>query len=241
MLTEAESQLSTFVAQNYALTGELLTAAAAFKDFGIPVGMFQKALDNTEFVEALKERGIIFERFNDDWTALSLTPIQLLVANCLLDLTDTRSQKKKLQDLDTSTATYQSWLKDPVFKDYIHRRAEQLIGENQHEVDTALLDRIRAGDLKAIAYYNEYTGRYVPVSKTQTANIDIAAIIVKVIEIIDEHVTDKNDKLRVGEELKKLISMRNMASAIVGEHDQIVIPAIVKMSALTELGDSNDA
>jgi hypothetical protein len=233
LLSELELQLVTFIDQQYQLTGELLTADRALREFGIPAASMSAALNNKEVKDALVERGIIFERFDkDDWTSQSLSPIQLLVANALLDLTDTRSQKKKLQDLNTSTSTYNAWLKDPVFKDYIHKRAEQLIGDNKHEVDMALLDRVRAGDLKAIAYYNEMTGRFVPISKTQTANIDIGGIIVKVIEIIDECVTNKADKMLVAEKLKQLISTRNLAAAMIGEDDPIVIPAVVKMSEI---------
>lgn len=234
-LTELELHLVTFIDQQYNLDGRLLTAERAFNEFGIPKNDFSKAIANPNVVAALTERGIVFERFSDEsWTSKSLTPVQLLVANSLLDLTDTRSQKKKLQDLGTSTITYNAWLKDPVFKDYLHRRAEQLIGDNKHEVDTALLDRVRAGDLKAIAYYNEMTGRFVPLSRTQTANIDIGGIIVKIIEIVDECVTNKNDKIAVGERLKQLISARNMANAMIGDDDPIVVPAVVKMSAIEE-------
>jgi hypothetical protein len=232
-LTEFETQLVTFLTQQYGLTGKLLTADRALQEFGIPAGEFTKAIENPNVRAALVERGIVFERFDESsWTSKSLTPIQLLVANSLLDLTDTRSQKKKLQDLETSTVTYQAWLKDPVFKEYLHKRAEQLIGENQHEVDSALLDRVRAGDLKAIAYYNELTGRFVQASRTQSGNVDIQSIIVKIIEIVDECVTLQEDKLKVGQKLKQLISARNMAGALVGDDDPIVVPEVVKMSSI---------
>jgi hypothetical protein len=233
MLSEFDLQIITFLDQQYQLTGQLLTADRALRDFGIPVGEFTKTMENPLTRKALEERGVIFERFMDDsWVSKSLTPIQLLVANCMLDLTDTRSQKKKLQDLNTSTITYNAWLKDPVFKNYIHQRAEQMIGDNKHEVDTALLDRIRAGDLKAISYYNEMTGRFVSASKTQSANIDIQSIIVKIIEIVDECVTSQQDKLAVSVKLKQLISARNMAGALIGDSDPIVVPDVIKMSAI---------
>ena len=231
-MTEFDLQIVTFLDQQYQLTGQLLSADKALKDFGIPVGEFKKTLAKESVKNALTERGIVFERFNTDWTAKSLTPVQLLVANALLDLTDTRSQKKKLQDLGVATVTYNAWLRDPVFKDYLHFRAEQLIKDNRHEVDTALLDRVRAGDLKAISYYNEFTGRFVQQSRTQSANIDIGGIIVKILEIIDEVVTSGPEKQLVSLKLKQLIAQRNAASGMMGEEDAIVVPEVVKMSAI---------
>lgn len=229
-LSDFESNLVTFLDQHYQLTGQLLTADRAHKEFGIPVGKFKEALDNSEVREALVARGIIFERFErDDWTKESLTPIQLLVANQLLDLTDTRTNKKKLQDLNVSTLQYNAWLKDPVFKNYMHKRAEQMVGDNKHEVDTALLDKVRAGDLKAIAYYNEMTGRFVQ-QRGPANSVDVSMLIVKIVEIIDEEVKDPDTLLRLSERLRGLIAARNTANALIGAgEDAIVMPEIVKV------------
>lgn len=235
-LNDFESNLVTFLDQHYQLTGQLLTADRAFKDFGIPVGQFKAALDNTEVREALVTRGIVFERFErDDWTSQSLTPIQLLVANSLLDLTDTRTNKKKLQDLGVSTIQYNAWLKDPVFKDYLHKRAEQMIGDSKHEVDTALLDKVRAGDLKAIAYYNEMTGRFVQ-QRGPANQVDVGMLVVRILEIIEEEIDDGDALVRVGERLRGLIAARNTANALIAsEQDAIVVPEIVKVREVKAL------
>lgn len=237
-LTSFESDLITFLDQQYQLTGELLTAESAFQNYGIPVGKFKRALENPDFKEALTERGIVFQRFDkDDWTKESLTPIQLLVANSLLDLTDTRTNKKKLQDLGVSTLQYNSWLRDPVFKNYLHKRAEQMIGDNRHEVDTALLDRVRAGDLKAISYYNEFTGRYTPQRYNGQSNVDISMLIAKIIEIIGDEVSDPDTLYAISTRLRGLIAARNTANALLGsgDSDTLPVPEVVKAAPIPEL------
>lgn len=236
-LNDFESNLVTFLDQHYQLSGELLTAERAFKEFGIPVGQFKAALDNTEVREALVERGIIFERFErDDWTKESLTPMQLMVANQLLDLTDTRTNKKKLQDLGVSTLQYNAWLKDPVFKNYMHKRAEQMIGDNKHEADAALLDKIRSGDLKAIAYYNEWTGRFVQ-QRGPANQVDVGMLVIRVLEIIEEEVEDPETLVKIGERLRGLIAARNTANALIGaEDDAIVVPEVIQVREVRALG-----
>jgi hypothetical protein len=225
-INDFEANLVTFLDQQYALTGTILSAEKAFKEYGIPVPKYKSAMENPDVRRALSERGIIFERFDvDDWTSKSLTPIQLLVANSLLDLTDTRTNKKKLQDLEVSTQTYNAWLKDPVFKDYIHKRASQMIGENEHEVDLALLDRIRSGDLKAIAYYNEMTGRFVP-QRASSMQVDPVNLVTKILEIITEEVSDPKELMNISNRLKSMIAARTVAGALVGEEEPIMVPEI---------------
>jgi hypothetical protein len=124
--------------------------------------------------------------------------------------------KKKLQDLGLTTARYNVWLKDPVFAKYISTRAEQLLMENRHEVDLALMDRVRAGDLKAIEYFNEMTGRYVrPRSNSYGINGgDVMRIIEEMIEIVDLRVSNKQEKLAIAEDLKRLIEVKALAQGL---------------------------
>lgn len=231
-----KSLLLSFIEQHFNLTGQILSAEKAYEEFGIPHTHYNSVLNDTACREALIEKGVIFERFEkDDWTSKSLTPTQLAVANTLLDLTDRRSEKKKLQDLEVHTQTYQSWLKDPVFKEYIATRARQMIGDNEHQVDLALLDRIQAGDIKAITYYNEMTGRFVPqrAFTTRTDQVDVQNILVKIIEIITEEVSSKDDAMRISNRLRALVTARNVAGALLSdESEPIQIPEVIKVREL---------
>lgn len=234
-LTEFEVQLVTFLGQHYQLHNVLLSQDKAFEDYGIPVEKYKRALANPLFKQALVERGIVFERFDtDNWTSKSLTPIQLLVADCLLDLTDTRTNKKKLQDHGVSTLQYNAWLKDPVFKDYLHKRASAAIGDNAHEVDLALLDRVRAGDLKAIELYYEMTGKFVK-QRANASQIDPTNLITRIIEIIIEEVSDPDEAKSIAQRLRALITARNVAGALVQDEEPIIVPEITATRELKEL------
>ena len=225
--------LMSFVEQHFHLTGEFLSQEKALEDYGIPAGHYKQLLENPACRTALEEKGVIFERFeNKDWTAKSLTPLQLLTANTMLDVIDTRSQKKKLQDLGVHTQTYQAWLKDPVFKEYLGNRAAAMLGDNAHEADLALLDRIRSGDMKAISMWYEMTGKFVP-QRANAANVDIQNVLIKVIEIITEEVTDPQDAIRISNRLRSLAMARNVAGALTGSEDEpIEVPEVVPVREL---------
>lgn len=215
-LTEDDLSILVFCEQHWNLSGSLPTVERA-EELGLPRESYEKALLKAEFQEALSERGIVLRNAKQGFKAKTLTVEQMAVANTLLDLTDTRSQKKKLQDLGISTVKYQAWLKDPVFRSYLQERAENVLGDNAHEVNLALLDAVRSGNVKAIEYYNEYTGRYVPVSKRPSSSspqVDVHGILTAMIEIIQKRVKDPEIQGLIGQDVKELIERNAIAHAL---------------------------
>lgn len=240
-ITPEQLDLLTYVHTHYQLYGTIPSEDAA-SEYGIPRKLFIDAFNNSTFRSALEERGIILKRFEgDDWTSKGLTPHQLLVANQLLDLTDQRTTKKKLQELQVNTQTYQAWLKDPAFAAYLKTRAQQLLGENDHEVNLAFLDKIRSGDIKAVQFYYEMMGIYVP-QRAGVNQVDVQGLIVKIIEIIDDVVDDNDIKFVIGERLKRLIATQHMASQLVnGSNTEppvgpLSLPVIKDVTATSEDG-----
>lgn len=248
-ITEDELQFITFMHQNYSLTGSILSMASAEDLIGIPEDEYRKLMSDDRILNALEERGVVLKSpvgsSSDQVVSIkewqkqaqlkSLTPQQLIVANTMLDLIDTRSQKKKLQDLNVSTTTYNTWLKDPAFQDYLRTRAESMLGENQHEAHLALLDKVRMGDLKAIELYYEYQGIYTRASASQVnANqvaVDVQNLLVRIIEIINDEVDDPQTAARIADKFKGLMQARTIAGELVQE--QIVQPEIANARVIT--------
>ena len=182
----------------------------------------QKCFAKKSFREALEERGIIFRKEINDFKKYTLSPEQLLVANAILDYTDTRSQKKKLQDCEVSTQQFQQWMRDPVFVDYLNERSAHIIDNSAFEINNALMDEARRGNIKAIEYVNEMTGRYIPIHKRVGHNqsgVDVHGLIMKIIEIIQVRVTDPEVQLAISEDVSRLIAAQNTASALLGSND----------------------
>ena len=180
VLTTGEKSLLSYFEQNWFLHGSLPTRELCVKS-GLGGVIFDKAIKNPAFKEALERRGVATKN------SAILTPEQLTTANVMLDLRDNRSQRKKLQECGVTTAKWEGWLRDPNFRQYLQTRAENLLGDNLHESHLALLDRVRSGDIGAIKYFNEITGRYVPAGNEK---VDVNGILMKVLEIIQRHVTD---------------------------------------------------
>jgi hypothetical protein len=207
-ITDEQDEFLNFLEQYWFEFGLIPTSERA-KEMGVP-DHYYDFFKSANFRAACRERGIslrgleiIGRGTHAEWKRYMLSEQQLTVANVLLDLTDTRSAKKKLADLGIPTQTYQSWLRDPGFQNYIRARAENALGDNQHEAHLALIDRVRSGDMGAIKYYNELTGRYVPASQGGNA-MDAMMIVMRVLEIIQQRVQNPELQSVIATDLMKL-------------------------------------
>lgn len=229
---------ATLVITHYNLYGKLLTDVEARDVYKLKLEDFTHYMAQEVVIEQLKESGVLrgYETSKRarrkarlktdaegnvvepqmDWRDSTLTPKQLLVANTMLDLIDTRSQKKKLQDLNVSTSLYSTWLKDPVFQNYLRSRAESLIGETGHEAHLALLDKVRMGDTTAIKLYYEMTGQYTPGNaKSEIQQQDFRQLLVAILEIINDEIDDPAVGSRIADKFRALIGARNTADALI--------------------------
>lgn len=208
---------------------------AICEEYGFTEAEFKAYASHALVVAALEERGIKAKFFNPDpavETRSKLSAIQLIVANSMLNLTDTRPPKKKLQDCGVTPYQYQSWLKDPDFKQYMVDVSEGLLNDVQHEVLLSLIDKAAGGDLGAIKYYNEMTGRFVESSKTNTGGsaVDFQQMIVRIIEIVVDEVDDPNTAARIADKLKGLVMGNQVAGLI---ETPITQPEIAEARHLT--------
>lgn len=250
ILSEFELSFVTFMHQMYALEGMMMTEAQAENLLKIKPKQFRRLITDPKVIAALEERGVTdrpvgvgeHETPEERLAFQALAPLQLAIANSMLDLVDTRSQKKKLQDLNISTQTYATWLKDPVFSNYMRKRAEQMLGENQHEAHLALLDKVRMGDIKALELFYEMQGMYTRVSASSanaaSVAVDIQNLLVSIIEIINDEVDDPSTAARIADRFKGLMTARTIAGELLNTPtlpDGTVIhqPAIAPARVLT--------
>lgn len=219
-----EYELLTFTEQYFLAKGEHPNEAIA-EQFNYDKKLFRSCVKNELFNKALAERGITpYIALNADGsTKWTLTPQQLRVANCILNLTDNRSKKKKLTDLGIPSNTYESWLRDPNFTGYLRARGEALLGDIAHEAHQGLAENVRRGDLASIKYFNEITGRYVPAAEGK--GVDVRSLLIQVIEIIQVEVADLPTQQRIAD---KLIAIAKGSAGVPQFNGQptIAVPAV---------------
>lgn len=213
-LTKEQYDLLLYFEQYYWRRGGLPTYEQITSE-GIELEetFYLETWNNSRFLDGLRGRGIpehLLDVRRGAFNGKILTEKQLTVANAMLDLLDKRSRLKKLTELGVSTAEYNSWLRDPVYRQYCLDRAEDLLGSNQHVAHTALIDRVQQGDLGAIKYFNALTGRYrdTPASgKAVEVNVQNnygMEQVIAIIEIIQRHVKDPATLAAIGDDILAL-------------------------------------
>lgn len=192
-LSESEYDLLVWLEQYYLLNSSLPTSETVTNE-GLDAVLWVGCLKKESFINAAVERGIPSRLFSGVNTK-GLTEEQLLVVNSLLDLTDNRSRRKKLAEAGISTQKFETWLRDPVFSKYLTERSEALLSSGQHEANLALMDRVRSGELPAIKYFNEMTGRFTPASKNSAVG-DSKLLLIRVVEILQIHLSEQPEVLQ---------------------------------------------
>jgi len=190
-LTEREVRIVNFIEQKYYETGQIPTNEIICAMLNLPRQVPINAWKKELFRKSLTARGISLDTNKDNPGIL--TQEQLLVANIILNIHDKTTIRKKLETVSTALGkkitvqTYNGWLQQPAFQNYIRTRIEKEFGNTDTAAKMAHIRAIHDGDMNAVKLYYEMTGLYNP---RLQVDVNIEAVIMNVIEIISRHVQD---------------------------------------------------
>lgn len=229
-LTPKELQFCSYVDQIFRITGELPTFERCKNSLGFVNRSEYDRMWNSRSVRTyLQGIGVDVERATNNSDVL--TPIQLLVINTLLDFNDPRPDHKKLKDLQVPTKTFSAWKRDPAFKAYLRKRVELIVGDDTDEIDRSLFERARDGDIQAIKYFNEVTGRYRPaVDGAGNRLADVQFLILKVQEILLRNLQNQPELLRtIAAELEALANNASVGETVLSPLPSSIITSTVNV------------
>lgn len=179
-LNDKERKIISYCEQQWFLQGVLPTPETLCDKFNITHRAIKQFLDNEEVQQSFDARGIPTISGRD------LTPEMITALNTMLNVYDRRSERKKLADMGLTERKWDSWRRDPKVQEYMATRTEQILSGALPDAHLALVERVRNGDLGALKFYYEMTGRYTG----QGSNLDIRDLLNRVFEVISLHVKD---------------------------------------------------
>lgn len=198
--SEKQLRFMDFLEQCYYITSGLPSKDKALAAVpGLTASEYARWIESDDVLNHMSEvRGIdLRETRNTE----ALTAEQLVVANTLLNLSDKRSERNKLKDLKVSPAKYEAWKKDPAFQQYMRHRAEAALGEAIPDIHMALIDVAKRGDISGIKLAYEMTGRW---SSKTVGDLNVEFLLMKVIEVIQRHITDPEKLISIADDLALL-------------------------------------
>src|SRR5882672_10947872 len=173
--------------------------------------LIEQIMLSEEWVTAVRERGIPWEEFD------GLTSEMHYAIALICDPTDRRSLERKLKDLGLSYNQYRAWLRVPAFNEAVTTLSEQMLVDSIGTVHTALVGAANKGDINAIKFFYEVTGRYDP-NKKQV--MDIMVVLAQIVEIIQRHVTNPEQLSAISTDLKMLAAVAVPSPGLTGGMQQ---------------------
>lgn len=111
-----------------------------------------------------------------------------------------------------STTELDGWMRQKEFGAALSAKAEDNLRKYIPIADQALGQLVQQGDMKAITFLNQLTGRFDP--NARSGSIDIPAMLMQVQDIILRHVTDGAVKRNIARELIALASGQSHFTAL---------------------------
>lgn len=231
-LTAEDEIFLDFVVQCFVSEG-LLPTEARIKEAGFEKTQWRRLLNSQPYLERLIAEGIpkgqLIELRSGRRDRKVLSELQMTAVATYMDLHDPNSQRKKLAELGIPSNTWAMWLRDPVFQQYIQQRATNMLKDNRHEGIFSLLQKVRAGDIRAIETYLDVTGVHskTPVghpSNNSGSPLDVKAFLVRVMETIQKHVPNPDVMDAIANELLSYAQAEGFASRVMVELEPINLP-----------------
>lgn len=179
------------------------------QDRSLTVPFLAELVHTPKFKSALEARGIPAE------TPVGLTAEQAYALTVMTDQSLNLDPFQRLKKLGISWATWQGWLKQPIFAKVYGKTSEDLLRSSVPAALTALAARAQAGNNDAIKYLLAITGYYDPTAKSQNAEYE--RVISAMMDAVELYVEDPEALRKIASTVSEAASKWNVPLAIDGE------------------------
>jgi hypothetical protein len=160
-----------------------------------------------KFQRSLEDRGIASTK-NPNLTLRQETFLQAYLNPLNLKPPQTVAKQMKI-----STIELDGWMRQKHFAEAMSAKSEENLRKYIPMADQALGQLVQQGDMKAITFVNQLTGRFDANAKSQ---VDVSALLIAMQYIIQKHVRDPITRRNIARELISL-AQGNSSSTVIPE------------------------
>lgn len=202
--TTDEWHMITFVEEYYHTEKELPTPKTISDKTGYGIKRIARCLSSEVCETILHNRGIPTDFSANARPRDYLTPEQLAAVNTYLNFADTRPLEVKLRELEIPISRFYGWMKNKHFKDFLRSQSEEGLEDALSFAHRELVGKAGRGDVHAIKFLYEVTGRHTGIHSNNQHNIRL--FLLQTIEIIQKHVQDPVVLQKIAAEFEALLS-----------------------------------
>jgi hypothetical protein len=115
------------------------------------------------------------------------------------------------RQLKITVTELDGWMREKHFAEAMSSKSEDNLRKYLPLADQALGQLVQSGDMKAITFLNQLTGRFDPNARQ---NLDVATFLLAIQEIIQKHVRDPITRRNMARELMALAQGQNSGTVI---------------------------
>lgn len=175
------------------------------QDGGLVVGDVELVWGSSKFQKSLADRGIgvsgdgLLSLRQETFLQAYLNPLNLLAPQVLA-----KRMRIGVAELD-------GWMREKSFAAAFKVKSAENLERFLPLADQALGQLVQSGDMRAISFLNQLTGRFDPNARNQ---VDVAGLLLMVQDIVLRHVRDPVTKRNIGRELVALAQGNSSVSVI---------------------------
>jgi hypothetical protein len=154
------------------------------------------------FIKAMENRGIRIPASVD--APVDLSKAQLAAIITMTDYLDRRNAASKLKTLGLTTTQWNAWMRDEKFKNYVHDLSAKGFVDGVHMAQVGLAKKLEDGDVNAIKYYYEVTGRYQGGDSGNQQHVRL--IITRLVEVLQRRIKDSDLLAEIGRDFEIILS-----------------------------------
>lgn len=159
----------------------------------------------SKFQRSLQDRGIATTKNPN------LTLRQEMFLQAYLNPMNMKPPQTIAKQLKISIPELDGWLRQKHFAEAMSSKSEENLRKYLPLADQALGQLVQQGDMKAITFINQMTGRFDP---NRSQAVDVAALLLAVQDIVLKHVRDPITKRNIARELMALAQGNSSATVI---------------------------
>jgi hypothetical protein len=175
------------------------------QDQELEIEQIELVWQTSKFQRSLQDRGIATTK-NPNLTLRQEMFLQAYLnpMNMNPPQTVAKQQKISIPELD-------GWMRQKHFAEAMSAKSEENLRKFLPLADQALGQLVQQGDMKAITFVNQMTGRFDP---NRSQAVDVVALLLAVQDIVLKHVRDPITKRNIGRELMAMAQGNSSATVI---------------------------
>lgn len=177
------------------------------QQFGLTEYEVAALKSHTFFLRSLDRRGIARPEYTDlHGNPVGLTDRQVAAIAILTNYLDDRSPVARLSMIGVTEQELQGWMQNDAFKRAYRDRADEAFHNVDADASLQLAKKVRKGDLQAIKFYMEVTGR---TTSPETVNVQKSVQIL--IEAVQKHVKDPATLQAIAAEVQEMRAINGLS------------------------------